>query len=41
MVFNENNWSNDYKEILEQIRVNSVNQAQQHKKKVLFLHATK
>ena len=33
---NENNWSQDYEEILEQIRVNSVNQAQQHKKKYFF-----
>ena len=36
MSFNENNWSQDYEEILEQIRVNSVNQAQQHKKKYFF-----
>ena len=37
MVFNdENNWSQDYEEILEQIRINSVNQAQQHKKKYFF-----
>jgi len=33
---NENNWSQDYEEILEQIRINSVNQAQQHKKKYFF-----
>jgi hypothetical protein len=36
MVFNDNNWSQDYEEILEQIRINSVNQAQQHKKKFFF-----
>ena len=29
----QNNWSGDYEEILEQIRVNSVNQATMHKKK--------
>ena len=33
---NENNWSQDYEEILEQIRVNSVNQSKQHKKKYFF-----
>ena len=36
MSFNKNNWSRDYEEILEQIRVNSFNQAQQHKKKYFF-----
>ena len=36
MPFNDNNWSQDYEEILEQIRINSVNQAQQHKKKYFF-----
>lgn len=33
---NENNWSQDYEDILEQIRVNSVNQSKQHKKKYFF-----
>ena len=32
----ENNWSQDYEAILEQIRVNSVNQSKQHKKKYFF-----
>jgi hypothetical protein len=32
----QNNWSGDYEEILEQIRVNSVNQATMHKKKYFF-----
>ena len=36
MPFNDNNWSQDYEEILEQIRINSVNQAQQHKKMYFF-----
>ena len=31
-----NKWSGDYEEILEQIRVNSVNQATMHKKKYFF-----